>query len=332
MLLLNCNRLLLIAGYCTLVSILYACHSRSEQAKEPPQNTLSTVYYQAPDTVNLGNDEFSLSVKYGAKLIANTAYYIGPEGIVSKNLGNKMNCINCHLAGGTKAHALNFFNTHKIYPQYRSREDQILSLSQRVNNCVERPHSGKPLHLESKEMIAIISYIKWIGEGYNPDKHKGYGLKEIDFKGLQANSERGKIIYEQHCSSCHQSNGMGLMNANGITYVYPPLWGKDAYQEASSMHRVLKAASFIKYNMPYGMASVDKPVLTDQQALDVAAYINDGRIHTRPKATGLCYPDIEKKPIDYFQGPYVDQFSEQQHAFGPWDDIINFYQNQKSKR
>lgn len=323
------NRLFLTVGYLVLFSFLSACHTRSEQAKEPVEDAISLVYFKAPDTANLRNDEFSNSVKYGAKLIANTAYYLGPEGIVSKNLGNKMNCINCHLAGGTKAHALNFFETHKKYPQYRSREDRILSLSQRVNNCVERPHSGKPLHLESKEMTAIISYIKWVGESYDPTKHKGYGLKEIDIKGLQASSERGSIVYEKHCMSCHQQNGQGLMNANGITYIYPPLWGKDAYQEASSMHRVLKAASFIKYNMPNAIASVEQPVLTDQEALDVAAYINDGRIHDRPKATGLCYPNIEKKPIDFFQGPYVDHFSEQQHAFGPWDEIINYYQDKK---
>lgn len=98
------------------------------------------------------------------------------------------------------------------------------------------------------------------------------------------------------------------------------------------MHRVLKAASFIKYNMPHGLASIDQPVLTDQEALDVAAFINDGRIHERPKATGPCYPDIIKKPIDFFKGPYNDPFTEEQHAFGPWDEIIRFRENEKNSK
>src|SRR5258708_39696768 len=46
------------------------------------------------------------------------------------------------------------------------------------------------------------------------------------------------------------SNGEGLMNSENTTYIYPPLWGPKSYQEGSSMHRVIKAASFIKHNMP----------------------------------------------------------------------------------
>lgn len=289
----------------------------------------SLIVFQAPDTSTLGDDDFSVAVKYGVKLIKNTSYYLGPEGVVSKNLGNKMNCVNCHLENGTKPYGLNFFGTHKTYPQYRARENQILSLSQRVNNCIERPHSGKPLPLDSKEMTAIISYIKWLGENYDPEKHQGYSLKKVEYAGLMADSERGKVVYEMHCASCHQANGEGLMDNLGVTYTYPPLWGKSAYQEASSMHRVLKAASFIKYNMPNAIARYDNPVLTDQEALDVAAFINDGRIHDRPKATGLCYPKLSTKPIDYFEGPYLDTFTENQHAFGPWDEIELFYKTRK---
>ncbi len=91
------------------------------------------------------------------------------------------------------------------------------------------------------------------------------------------------------------------------------------------MHRVLKAASFIKYNMPNALATLDKPVLTDQEALDVAAFINDGSIHKRPVPKHVDYVNLKSKPVDYFKGPYLDGFSEQQHAFGPWDDIEKFY-------
>ena len=87
------------------------------------------------------------------------------------------------------------------------------------------------------------------------------------------------------------------------------------------MHRVLKAAAFIKYNMPNASASADQPVLNDQEALDVAAYINDGRIHPRPKPKHTDYENLKHKPVDYFKGPYLDSFPALQHAFGPWDEI-----------
>lgn len=307
--------------------IFISCDTRQNKVPAPKITEQSVVLelYTAPDTSTLKDDEWGRQVKYGRRLVQNTSYYLGPEGVVSKNLGNKMNCTNCHLESGTKPFGLNFFNSHKTYPQYRAREDAILTMSDRVNNCVERPHNGKPLKLDSKEMNAIVSYIKWVGEGYDMEKHLGYALKYVKYEGLSADSKRGEAVYTTHCKSCHQQNGEGKMNLENTSYTYPPLWGSKSYQEGSSMHRVLKAASFIKYNMPNLTTTLEKPVLTDQEALDVAAFINDGSIHPRPIPKHIDYVNTKTKPIDYFKGPYIDGFTEQQHAFGPWDEIEKFY-------
>ncbi len=318
------KRIILFLG---AMLVLQSCNT--EEGKIPaPKNVEKPAekeLFVVADTSELKDDEWGRQVKYGRRLVQNTSYYIGPEGVVSKNLGNKMNCTNCHLNSGTKPFGLNFFNSHKTYPQYRAREDAILTMSDRVNNCVERPHNGKALKLDSREMNAIVSYIKWVGEKYDPEKHEGYSLKHVEYKGLQADSKRGEAVYMKHCKSCHQEDGQGKMNLENTTYTYPPLWGPKSYQEGSSMHRVLKAASFIKYNMPNALATLDKPVLTDQEALDVAAFINDGSIHKRPVPKHVDYVNLKSKPVDYFKGPYLDGFSEQQHAFGPWDDIEKFY-------
>lgn len=318
------KRIILFLG---AMFVLQSCNT--EEGKIPaPKNVEKPAekeLFVVADTSELKDDEWGRQVKYGRRLVQNTSYYIGPEGVVSKNLGNKMNCTNCHLNSGTKPFGLNFFNSHKTYPQYRAREDAILTMSDRVNNCVERPHNGKALKLDSREMNAIVSYIKWVGEKYDPEKHEGYSLKHVEYKGLQADSKRGEAVYMKHCKSCHQEDGQGKMNLENTTYTYPPLWGPKSYQEGSSMHRVLKAASFIKYNMPNALATLDKPVLTDQEALDVAAFINDGSIHKRPVPKHVDYVNLKSKPVDYFKGPYLDGFSEQQHAFGPWDDIEKFY-------
>lgn len=305
--------------------------------ENPTQNTTVSTeektlsVYHAPDTNSLGDDAFGNMVRYGSRLVWHTAYFIGPEGTVSKNLGNKMNCTNCHLEAGTKPFGLNFFDSHRTYPQYRARENAILTMSDRVNNCITRPHNGKALPLDSKEMVAIVSYIKWIGEGYDPEKHEGYGLKKIKYDSLQADPKRGEAIYMQHCKTCHQADGQGVMLGDNTTYQYPPLWGMKSYQEGSSMHRVLKAARFIKYNMPNLTTNYDKPTLTDQEALDVAAFVNDGRIHPRPKSPYKAYENLNTKPIDYFKGPYVDGFSEELHTFGPWLAIEQYYKEKGLK-
>ena len=55
----------------------------------------------------------------------------------------------------------------------------------------------------------------------------------------------------------------------------PPVWGARSYNIGAGMARARTAAAFIRDNMPF-----DQPgTLTDQQALDVAAYVN---AHGRP--------------------------------------------------
>src|SRR3989338_2104379 len=290
---------------------------------EPEEEEDATVYL-APDTSAIPNDEFGELVRYGRDLIKNTAYYLGPNGVKGRYLGNKMNCTNCHLDAGTRPYGLNFLSTHGRYPQYRARENRILSLAERVNNCIERPHNGIPMPLDSREMNAIISYIKWLGEGI-PVNGRVEGDKAIELKlpDFQLDVNHGEEVYKQECVRCHGENGQGKMLANNITYEYPPLWGKDSYQPGSSLYRVIKAAQFIKANMPNDQASWQKMKLSDRDALDVAAYINSEQ-HIRPTKGGLDYPDITTKPIDYPLGPYNDTFSETQHKYGPYQPIIDY--------
>jgi len=282
--------------------------------------------WQAPDTSTIPHNEFGDAVRYGRNLVLNTAYYIGPEGVVSKNLGNKMNCTNCHLNAGTKPYAFNYFSTHARYPQYRAREDKILSLAERVNNCIERPHSGKPIKLDSKEMTAIVCYIKWVGQNVPVEKHvKGDKPIELTFLDRPADPVKGEEIYIRECKTCHGANGEGKMKADKVCYEYPPLWGLKSYQPGSSMHRVVKAAAFIYANMPNAATSYDNPKLTMEEAFDVAAFVNDDRIHKRPANNGtLNYPNFKNKPIDYGIGPYIDTFPEIQHKFGPYQPIIDY--------
>ena len=306
-----------------------SCDVKTSVSYSNTDSTEKEQLFTPPDTATIPYDDFGNMVRYGRELVVNTAYYIGPEGTVGKHLNNKMNCSNCHLDGGTRPFALNYFSSHARYPQYRGRENKILSLADRVNNCIERPHHGKPLPLDSKEMLAIVSYMKWLAEDV-PTGHrvKGDDGLELNYPARAANPDKGAVIYAAHCASCHGANGEGVMRPDNITYSYPPLWGMQSYEAGSSMHRVLKAARFIKANMPDKKAFWHKPFLSDNEAIDVAAFINDDRIHQRPQPTkSMGYENISVKPIDYGVGPYVDTFSELQHKFGPYQPIIDYHKN-----
>lgn len=271
-------------------------------------------------------------VKYGRELMLNTAYYIGAEGVKAQYTGNKMNCTNCHQLAGTKPYSFNLMKSHATYPQYRAREGRVLTLAERVNNCVVRPHNGKPLPLDGEEMIAFLSYLKWINEQQNEHTYnQGSVNLTVSLMDRPANPDKGAELYAAKCSRCHGPNGEGVLTLSKSTYIYPPLWGNEGYQPGSSMHRIIKQAQWLKANMPYDSATWYKPVLTDEEALDVAAFINDDRIHKRPNPLSFDYPNPEEKAIDYGKGPFADTFSEAQHKFGPYPPIISYWKQKGLK-
>jgi cytochrome c len=314
------------------IVVIFSCQSSAKEVKQEPPMLSQEESFITIDTSKIPQDKFGEAVRYGRDLILNTAYYIGPKGIKGNYLGNKMNCTNCHQDGGTKPFSFNLMSSHDNYPQYRAREGKILTLAERVNNCVMRPHNGKPLPLEGMEMTAILSYFKWINSFVPKGKpFKGSKNMEVSFPSEAASTERGKILFDQNCARCHGTDGEGQWNADKTTYIYPPLWGNYGYQPGSSMHRIIKQAQWLKGNMPYDKVMVGKPFLTDEQALDIAAYVNNDAMHKRPNPKTFDYPYAAEKAIDYDKAPFIDTFSVVQHKLGPYQPIIDFWKEKGLK-
>lgn len=284
--------------------------------------------YKIPDDNNIPNNQFGDMVKYGKELVVHTSKYIGPEVKNSKMryAGNNLNCQSCHLEAGTKPYASPYVGIYGAFPQYRPRENTISTLADRVNGCMERSMNGKKLPVDSKEMLAIETYMFWLSQGYpvgGTNQLEGRGLEKIDRKLIKttaADPEKGKIVYEQQCASCHGIDGLGVKNegkANG--YMYPPLWGtSDTYNKGAGMYRVLQAADFIKSNMPLG-ATKENPVLTDEEAYNVAAYINMDSHYRSEKANRVGdFPDPFVKAPDVYR-PSIES---KEHQFGPFGKFI----------
>src|SRR5262249_6321428 len=100
---------------------------------------------------------------------------------------------------------------------------------------------------------------------------------------------------------------------------FPPLWGPDSYNDGAGMARSITAARFIRANMPFGV-DFEHPVLTPEDAFDVAAYVNS---HPRPhkEGTEADYPNRLLKPADAAYPPFADPFPADQHRIGPWPPI-----------
>jgi thiosulfate dehydrogenase len=275
-------------------------------------------FWIAPDTSFMSKEVNAKLIYYGRQLVINTSYYFGPLGKI-KHLNNGMNCQNCHLEAGTKAFGNNYGAVAANYPKYRERSGTIETIHKRVNDCFERSLNGQALDSASKEMQAIVAYIKWVGKSVAMGKKpNGSGLKDLAFIDRAANPGNGKQIYDLKCASCHSENGEGKMQADNITYRYPPLWGNNSFNTGAGLYRLSRFAAYIKYNMPLG-ASYENPHLNDEEAWDVAAFVNS---QTRPqKKFKSDWPNISMKPVDFPFGPYADSFSETQHKYGPFEPI-----------
>jgi thiosulfate dehydrogenase len=259
-------------------------------------------------------------ISYGRELIAHTSKYFGPNGSISKTT-NGMNCQNCHLNAGNQPWGNNYGSVYATYPKYRDRSGKIESIYKRVSDCMERSLNGKPLDSNSKEFTAIYAYIKYLGKGVEQGtKPTGSGIEKISFINRAADPKKGQIIYVDKCQICHGNNGQGQLLATKEEYVYPPLWGAHSYNDGAGLYRVSNLAGYIKNNMPFLQASHEKPILNDAQSWDLAAYINS---QPRPHMNqSKDWPNIEKKPFDYAWGPYKDSFSEEQHKYGPYQNIV----------
>jgi thiosulfate dehydrogenase len=269
-------------------------------------------------------------VIYGEDLIANTSKYLGPNGSVA-HITNGMNCQNCHLNAGRKTWGNNYGAVAANYPKFRDRSGSIETVYKRVNDCMERSLNGSALDSNSREMKAMIAYIKWVGYTVPKDSTpKGAGIKAPEYLNRAASPEKGLIVYTAKCQSCHGANGEGLMAADAKSYTYPPLWGEHSYNIGAGLFRLSRFAGYVRDNMPFNQATHRNPALTDEESWDVAAFVNS---RPRPsKDLSKDWPNISKKPIDHPFGPYTDGFTEEQHKFGPFKPIIDARKKQQESK
>lgn len=307
-----------------LSAIISTIANRAPENDPFVQEKHMPAYWVAP-SLYLDNElqgDARKQVIYGEELIMHTAKYFGPKGIIAQNT-NGLNCQNCHLDAGTRPWGNNYGAVNTTYPKFRDRSGSVETIPKRVNDCFERSMNGKPLDTNSKEMKAIVVYMLWLGKNTSNDSlPAGSGITQLPYLTRAASPDKGKIVYDTKCKSCHGENGEGVFQPDGIAYSYPPLWGEHSYNTGAGLYRLSRFAGYVKDNMPINEASHQSPVLTNEEAWDVAAFVNS---QPRPvmKQNQHDWPDISKKPLDHPFGPYADGFSEIQHKYGPFQPIAD---------
>lgn len=276
--------------------------------------------WQPPQLASIPKTAEGELILYGKELIAHTANYLGPRGSVMR-LSNGMNCQNCHLDAGTKIMGNNYAAVFSTYPKFRSRSGTRESIIKRISDCFERSLNGTKPDSASREMTAMVAYMTWLGQGTPPGVvPAGSGLEKLPYLNRAADPKKGRLIYKGKCESCHGADGEGIPMPDKVAYLYPPLWGKNSYNDGAGLYRVSSFAGYVINNMPFG-ASSENRLLTEEEAWDLAAFVNSQpRPHKNQKSD---WADVAKKPIDFPYAPYVDTFSEKQHKYGPFQPIAD---------
>lgn len=188
-------------------------------------------------------------------------------------VGNSLTCSSCHLKTGTDPRAATFLGIATAYPAWSSRENRVITLEDRVLNCFMRSQNGIRPPLGSKVSIAITAYITWLSTGnaikMNHEKPLGPNhVKPLRIQPELADTQRGATLYANQCADCHGNEGTGTEEG-------PPVWGEKSYNTGAGLSRNDKLASWLKVAMP-----PDDTNLSEQDALDIAAYVNS---HERPR-------------------------------------------------
>lgn len=210
--------------------------------------------------------------------------FVNTQQLRGKNVFNSMNCASCHLGEGRQPFSSPVWAAAVVLPNYRPKNDHVNSLEERIAGCFSFSMNGKPPAYGSDDMLALAAYHQWLAKGvpiYQSGKSMyGRGYPKLPEPELSPDAVRGKAVYQADCAMCHGADGAGTNVRN--TQVFPALWGDDSYNWGAGISRVFSLAAFTKHNMPLG-----KPgSLTDQQAWDVAQFINSQERPQDPRYTG----------------------------------------------
>lgn len=212
--------------------------------------------------------EIREQVLRGWKIVDQTQNY------AKEYVGNTLCCGNCHFAGGNtfggKNGSISLVGSTGWYPSYSERSKTTLTIKDRINNCFMRSMNGTPPPEDSQTMLDIIAYLTFISKDveFLKDKTPWRGLMILKSEHTP-DTVNGKRVYVESCSPCHEPDGGGMLKEDNSLHI-PALFGPNSFNDGAGMHRLDMLASFAYWNMPY-----QQPSLTEEEALDVAAYIRE---------------------------------------------------------
>jgi thiosulfate dehydrogenase len=293
----NCRRSLrLSTALAVLVAAAFTSVLAAETAPVPADAPERPQRPNFPAPTDYPAGEFGKMVRLGENIFVNTPEY------AKSSVGNGLTCANCHLDRGRLGDSSPMWAVFGIYPQYRKKSEKVDTLEYRLQDCFRFSMNGTRPPADSPELVAVESYVYWLSTGAPIGTAlPGRGYPALPKPPSAPSIERGAGVFAANCALCHGEDGHG--RKVGARYVFPPVSGPDSYNWGAGMSRVPVAAAFVKANMPFGSGTR----LTDQQAWDVAAFVDSRPRPQDPRFAGSVDETRQKyHSADDFYGQTVD--------------------------
>jgi thiosulfate dehydrogenase len=268
---------------------------------------------------SLDDSRLSKDIRWGFQIFTNT------PAEAPRFTPSKISCNNCHLNAGQREKSLPLVGVAGMFPEYNRRSGRLYTLPDRIVDCFLRsqnatgrlasdgddPSAGSVLDVSSvnsekngeheilptttsKEVLALAAYITWLARGFEVGKNPTWrGQNFIAPASLipidKLDPQKGETLFMERCTSCHGTDGQGVAVGDKKP---GPLWGPDSWNDGAGASRVYTLAGIIRYAMPY----LDPGSLTDEEAQQLAAFINS---KPRPAYPFKSHDYLtEKIPVD----------------------------------
>ena len=258
----------------------------------PSRTTITTAWEFPKNPLTdkaLDDSKLSQEIRSGFRIFTNT-----PTEAARFSPG-KMSCNNCHLNGGQREKSLPLVNVAGMFPEYNRRSGRLFTLDDRIVDCFLRSEGAASVTdpgpettptPTSREVLAVSAYLTWLAKGAEVGKNPTWrGQNTIPPEHLtpieKIDVGKGEEIFGEKCRSCHGPEGQGVMIGDKKA---GPLWGPDSWNDGAGAARVYTLAGIVRYSMPY----LDPGSLTDEEAIEVAAFVD-----SKPR------PEYPTKSADY---------------------------------
>ena len=115
-------------------------------------------------------------------------------------MDSRLACASCHIGAGVEPGNLSLVDGDEHYPRISPRSGANETIQDRINGCMTRSMNGRALAENSPEMIAMVSYLRFLADqdaATGASQRKAHEPAAFKTPNRAADLEAGQQVFEQ---------------------------------------------------------------------------------------------------------------------------------------